>query len=177
MKNMGKLNYCVDVSIDGYIARKDHTYDFLVQNGEHLNEFMNSLSDYEIALMGRRTYEVGLKAGVVNPDLPIRQIVISSTLTSTIDRRIELISGNVVETIRLLKANSRKNILISGGASLASSLLKNQLIDNVNLRIHPVVIGTGIPAFYIENNDIHLKLAASKTYSNGVVSLWYNAKA
>jgi dihydrofolate reductase len=173
MKNMGKLNYCVDVSIDGYIARKDHTYDFLVQNGEHLNEFMNSLSDDEVALMGRKTYEVGLKAGIVNPDLPIRQIVISATLTSTIDRRIEIVSSDVVEAVRQLKGNSRKNILISGGANLASSLLKNQLIDNVNLRIHPVVIGTGIPVFYTENNDIDLTLGSSKTYSNGVVSLWY----
>src|SRR5687768_14381619 len=90
--NMGKLNYCVDVSIDGYIARKNHAYDFLLPGGEHFNEFMNSFSDYEIVLMGRKTYEVGLKAGVVNPDLPVRQIVISSTLTSTVDRRIEIVS-------------------------------------------------------------------------------------
>jgi dihydrofolate reductase len=173
---MGSLNYCIDVSADGYIARKNHTYDFLLQGGEHFDEFMNSFSEYETVLMGRKTYEVGLKAGLVNPELPVRQIVISTTLTSTIDRRIEIVSGNAVESVRQLKANSRKNILISGGANLASSLLKNQLIDKVNLRIHPVIVGSGIPFFYTENNDIRLAVESSKTYTNGVVSVWYEIK-
>jgi dihydrofolate reductase len=170
---MAELKYCVDVSIDGYIARKDHTYDFLLPGGEHLNDFMNSFSEYETVLMGRKTYEVGLKAGVVNPDLPVRQIVLSATLASTIDPKIEIISEDAAEVVRQLKANSRKNILISGGASLASSLLKNQLIEKVNLRIHPVIIGSGIPVFYNENNDIRFTLESSKMYTNGVVSSWY----
>lgn len=54
---------------------------------------------------------------------------------------------NAVEVDRQLKANSLKNILISGGASLESSLLKNQLIDKVNLRVHPAIVGSGIPVF------------------------------
>lgn len=170
---MSMINYCIDISIDGYIARRDHSYDFLLQEGEHLNEFLSSFSQYGTVLMGRKTYEIGLKAGIVDPALPVRQIVISSTLTSTIDRRIEIVSKNVVDTVRQLKSKTAKDILIAGGASLASSLLKEQLIDKVNLRLHPVMIGMGISVFNNTGKDIRFIFESSKSYPNGVVSLWH----
>lgn len=170
---MRKLKYSVDCSIDGFIAREDHTYDFLIAEGEHLNDFLTSLRDFDTALMGKNTYEVGLKAGIIDPSLPMQQYVISSSLKETIDERIKIIRSDVKKFVRKLKEAKGKDILLSGGSVLATHLLAEDLIDEVQLRVHPVFIGSGIALFNMKRQKVLVELVEEKKYSNGVTKMRY----
>jgi dihydrofolate reductase len=170
---MRKLMYCVDCSVDGFIAREDHTFDFLINEGEHLDEFVRSLKNVDTAIMGRKTYEVGLKSGVIDPSLPMQQYVISSSLKETVDERIKIIPSNATAFIRTLKTNPGKNILLSGGSILAASLLLEGLIDEIELRIHPVFIGSGIPIFEMAEKMLPVQFVNQNRYSNGVIKTVY----
>jgi dihydrofolate reductase len=165
---MRKLKYCVDCTLDGFIARHDHSYDFLPSEGEHLTDFLETINQFDIALMGRNTYEVGLKAGVIDPSLSMRQYVISSSLTRTIDERIKIISSDIKKFVIGLKSEKGKDILLSGGSILATKMLSENLIDELQLRVHPVLIGSGI-ALFNKHEDVSVRLIQQKEYSNAVV--------
>jgi dihydrofolate reductase len=166
---MRKIKYCVECSLDGFIARQDHTYDFLIKEGKQVENFKQSLREFEIVIMGKKTYEIGLQDGYINPNLPLKQYVISSSMTQTIDPRIELVQANAVSFIEALKKGSGGAILLSGGATLASTLLKANLIDEFCLRIHPVLISKGIALFSGYDKAISLQAYQQKMYSNGIV--------
>lgn len=165
--------YCVDCSVDGFIAREDHTFDFLISEGEHLDDFLRSLKNVDAAIMGRKTYEVGLKSGVIDPSLHMQQYVISSSLKQTVDDRIKIIHSDATTFIRTLKTSPGKNILLSGGSILAASLLLEGLIDEIELRVHPVFIGSGIPIFNMAEKKVPVQFVEQSRYSNGVVKTIY----
>lgn len=172
---MRNLVYSIQVSLDGYIAREDHTYDFLIAQGDHYDMLLQNLRRYDTALMGRLTYEVGVKDGVVNPDLPLKQFVVSGSLDKTIDEKIRLIQDDVISVISSMKDEEGESILLSGGGRLASALLQENLIDEIELLVHPVFIGEGIPVFQsIGSSDLKLKLKFSKTCGSGVMLLAYS---
>ena len=65
---MRKIKYHVATTLDGFIARRDHTVGGFVEAGEHVTDYLDSLkNDYDVVLMGRRTYEFGFQFGVTDP--------------------------------------------------------------------------------------------------------------
>ena len=73
---MRKLKYHVASTVDGFIAHEDHSIDGFVSEGEHVIDYLESLkNDYDIVLMGRRTYEFGFQFGVTNPYPWMKQYV------------------------------------------------------------------------------------------------------
>jgi dihydrofolate reductase len=165
---MRKLNYCIETSLDGFIARPDHAYDFLPAGGPHQDRFLESLAGYDTNLMGLKTYEIGVEAGILRADGDLKHYVVSTSLKKTIDPAIEILRDDAMAVIRRLKAGPGKNILLTGGSLLASSLLAAGLIDEIRLRILPVLIGKGIPLFANLENDVALQRIEHEAYSNGV---------
>lgn len=173
---MRKLVYSVDCSLDGFIARENDAYDFLVTEGEHFDDFIKSMKNFDMAIMGKNTYEVGLKSGVLDPTLNLQQFVISSTLTQTIDDRIKIVSKNATKFVDRIKHERGNDILLSGGSILAGSLITEKLIDEIHMRLHPVLIGSGIPLFKNSDTTISLDLKDQKTYSNQVILVSYTVR-
>ena len=174
---MRKLKYHIATTIDGFIAHEDHTVDGFVQAGEHADDYLHSLkTDYDIVLMGRRTYEFGFQFGVTSPYPWMNQYVISSTMERSPDSNVELISENVIDFVRKLKGGTGKDIYLCGGANLATTLFAEGLIDEILLKLNPVLFGSGISLFsgMIERAD--LELIDSRKYENGVVFLQYKVK-
>ncbi|MCI0661501.1 MAG: dihydrofolate reductase family protein [Acidobacteria bacterium] len=174
---MRKLKYHVASSTDGFIARKDHTVEGFLAEGEHVTDYLASLkNDYDIVLMGRRTYEFGYQFGVTNPYPWMRQYVFSRTMERSPDPNVELVSENIVEFVRELKRESGKDIYLCGGADLAAALFAEGLVDEIILKLNPVLLGSGIPLFsgIIEQSD--LMLIGTKVYKNGVLLLHYTVK-
>ena len=64
---MHPLHYHVASSLDGYIAHPDDTFDGFPMQGSHVDDFIAALPTYDCVLMGRRTYEIGAKVGVLDP--------------------------------------------------------------------------------------------------------------
>lgn len=174
---MRKLKYHVATTLDGFIAHLDHTVGGFVEEGEHVTDYLDSLkTDYDIVLMGRRTYEFGFQFGVTNPYPWMKQYVFSRTMEKSPDPNVELVSENIMELVKELRNGKGKDIYLCGGRELATALLAESLIDNVILKVNPVLFGAGVPLFSDTINQIDLKLISSKIYESGVLLLQYEVK-
>ena len=81
-----------------------------------------------------------------------------------------------MDVITRLKGRPGKGIWLCGGANLASELFAHDLVDQLLLKLNPLVIGSGIPLFSSVIQPQALELTQSKTYDNGVIQLHYTAK-
>lgn len=173
---MRKLKYYVASSIDGFIARKDGSFNDFVFKGEVVNDYIESFKLFDIVLMGRKTYEVGLKEGKTNPYPMMKSYVFSRSMKQSPDEKVELVSENGIELVKSLKNEAGKDIYLCGGANLATMLFAENLIDEIVLKVNPFVMGSGIPLFGEVIKPTFLELTDSKIYENGVVLVNYRVK-
>jgi dihydrofolate reductase len=170
---MRKLKYHVASTADGFIAREDGSFDCFSPEGDHVDEYLESLKSYGTVLMGRKTYEVGLKMGVTDPYPFLKSYVFSRTMKKSPDERVEIVSESAAEMVRKLKGESGKDIYLCGGAELAAELFKEKLVDEVILKLNPLLLGSGIALLPDIGRHIDLELIDTKVYRSGVVLLSY----
>ncbi len=103
------------------------------------------------------------------------KFVVSTTLTTAEWTNSTLITGDVAGEITKLKQQPGKNISISGSGTLVRSLLHNNLLDELRLMLHPVVVGHGKRLFPDGSEHKGLKLVDSQAFNTGVVYLTYQA--
>jgi dihydrofolate reductase len=160
---MRKLIYYVACTVDRFIARPDGSFDCFPAEGEHIAGLIESFPEtvpghlrgalgvraanrhFDAVLMGRRTYEVGLAAGVTSPYPHLEQYLFSRTMTEAPDPGVELVPGDAVARVRRLKGQEGKGIWLCGGGDLAAALFPE--IDELILKVNPLVLGAGIPLF------------------------------
>jgi dihydrofolate reductase len=189
---MRELTYYVACTVDRFIARADGSCDFFLAEGEHLRDLLDSFPEtvpahlrdalgvrgenrwFDTVLMGRRTYEVGLAVGATSPYPHLKQFLFSRIMTTSPDRQVHLVSGDAVEFVRRLKAEAGKAIWLCGGADLAAALFPE--VDEIILKVDPVLLGSGIPLFAGALRQTALELVASRVYENGFVLLRYRVK-
>jgi dihydrofolate reductase len=100
--------------------------------------------------------------------------VVSRTLEEPLEwNNSTVIKGNVAEEISRLKRQPGRNIGITGSATLVQSLLQEDLLDELGLLIHPVIVRSGKRLFEEGGDPKGLKLVDSKTFGTGVVYLTY----
>lgn len=170
-----KLKYHVSVSVDGYILSRGDGFDAFPQ-GDDPAQYLQSLHAYGIALMGRRTYEAGLQAGIDDPYPHLMSYVFSRTLRARGDSQVELVSDDAAEWVRRLKACPGKDLYLCGGAQLAASLFKANLVDEMILKVNPVLRGAGRRLLSELDTDIELVRESSMAYGDGVVMLSYRIR-
>jgi dihydrofolate reductase len=113
---------------------------------------------------------------VTNPYPHLKQYVFSRTMKESPDENVELVCENIVELVRELKNQTGKDIYLCGGADLATTLFAENLIDEIILKLNPVLLGSGIPLFKGVIKQTALELTDSKIYKNGVLLLFYRVK-
>ncbi len=161
------LNLCV--SLDGYIEGSNGEYDWcLTDNDYGMTDFLNNT---DAIFFGRKSYELLISTDA-HAFADKTRHVFSNTLQS-IENDV-LINGNVEESIRRIKRQKGKNIWLFGGAELTNYLLNLQLVDEMHLAVHPILLGSGKPLFKHFNHRIHFKLVTTKTYDSGLVQLIYS---
>lgn len=101
------------------------------------------------------------------------KFVVSTTLNTVEWQNSTLIKGDFRKEIIKLKEQPGKDITISGSATLVRSLLHEELLDELRLMVHPVVVGSGRRLFDDWNDQKALKLVNSQTFSTGVLDLTY----
>jgi dihydrofolate reductase len=137
-------------------------------------------------LLGRRTYEIFARHWPNQPpedplaptfnDLP--KYVVSTTLREPLAwQNSTLISGDVATAVRSLKEQSGKDILVIGSGELVQTLIKDDLVDEFRLGIHPITLGGGKRLFRDGNPPARLRLTGSTTTTTGVLMLWYEPMA
>ncbi len=174
MNEIRKVRYLVAASLDGRIALSDGSFDFFeVVGNEHVADYLESLKEFDTVLMGRKTYEVALKVGVKDPYPNLVSYVFSRSLAMDIDDRVKIVRDDPAIIVRKLKQQAGKDIYLCGGAQLATTLLAANLIDEVVVKLNPLLVGAGISLFDSLVAPTPLELTSSKTYGNGVVLLTY----
>lgn len=181
---MRKLIYFVACTADGFIAREDGGFDFFPVEGEHLpfivREYPETIPGhlsrdlgvggenrrFSSVVMGRHTYEVGTTLGITNPYPRLQQFIISTTMAESPDPGVTLIRRDPVALVRRLKQEPGLGIWLCGGASLAGALYDE--IDELILKVNPVVLGTGTPLFRSARGPTRLELTRHQAFAGGV---------
>lgn len=170
--------YYVATSIDHYVAHEDDTVGGFLTEGQHIGDYFSSLKEYDTVLMGRRTYEWGYQYGV-EPGQPVptyghmMQYVFSASMPAYEHEQLRVIRDDPAVFVRQLKAEAGGAIYLCGGGALAGYLLEQGLVDEIILKINPVIFGRGIAVFGDLNQQIALTLLDTKVYSNGTIFTHY----
>ena len=174
---MRKVTFGVANSLDNYIARKDGSFDWILSGEETASAMTEFWKTIDTVVIGRKTYEPVLKSGTPFPTFPgVKNYVLSRTLKKGSDENVEIIGEDVVEFVRKLKTQEGKDIFLMGGGLLAKPLFQANLIDEVRVNIHPLLLGSGVPLFHEMSSQIDLELIECKTFKNGCVSVTYRVK-
>lgn len=175
---MRKVTFGAANSLDNYIARKDHSVDWLLWGKEAAAVMSEYWKTIDTILMGRKTYEVALQMskGKSNPYPGIKSYVFSRTLPKTRRKGVEIISEDAAGFVRELKSREGKDICLMGGGEFARTLLEAKLIDEIGFNIHPVLLGSGIPLFHQINCQLDLELLECRPFENGCVYVTYRVK-
>jgi dihydrofolate reductase len=177
---MRKINAWIYVTLDGVMEAPEN---WVIPDDEMFGAMETDYAAADALLLGRSTYEVFAaswpqrSSDEANVDWMNNtpKFVVSTTLTSVEWQNSTLIGGDVREAISKLKQEDGKNIMVNGSATLVRSLLRDDLLDELRLFVHPVVMGSGGRLFEDGGDQVKLELADTRTYENGVVSLTYQA--
>ena len=191
---MAALVYYVATTLDGYIARPDGSFAEFPWDPEfgahllatyaetfpaHLREGPVSAEGnrrFGSVLMGRRTYDVGLNAGVVSPYPTLRQFVFSRQLGSSPSPDVTVVDGDEAALVERLKREEARDVWLCGGAALASSLFDAGLVDEVIVKLNPVLFGGGIPLLGRAVRAVALELQELRRFPSGHAWLQYRVR-
>ena len=165
------------VSLDG-VVEAPQDWHFPYFNDEMTAEIGAAMGSSDAMLVGRVTYQewAGFWPDADNEMAEYMnntpKYVASTTLDEVEWSNSQLLEGDVPTAVAALKQQPGKDIVMSGSATLARSLLREGLVDELRLMIHPVVVGEGARLF--PDGDKHaLELVDSKTFGTGVVYATY----
>lgn len=186
---MRELTYYVAVTVDGFIADPDGGIDFFPVEGDHLEALFDEFPEtcpahlrdalgvdaphrrFDAVVMGRGTYAPALDAGITNPYPHLAQYVVSRSLGGVDDPAITVVADDPLALVGDLKRQAGLGIWLCGGGVLAGELLPE--IDELILKVNPVVIGAGRPLFAGPLQPHTFSLAAVKRYESGVAVMRY----
>jgi dihydrofolate reductase len=186
-----KLKLQVQMSIDGCIAGPNGEMDWMVGlQDDKLNKYVNELTEsFDTILLGRKMTDVFISywSDVINkPDEPwyalakkmieIPKVVFTKTLNKSMWINTDIATGDLTDEIMKLKSRDGKDMVVYGGASFDSSLIKLGLIDEFLLFINPVAIGNGMTIFNDLNEIQKFNLVKSIAFDSGIVLLHYEAR-
>ncbi|MEO6669518.1 MAG: dihydrofolate reductase family protein [Ferruginibacter sp.] len=195
---MRKLKLQVQISIDGFIADENGLTDWLIWNwGNHWtwdkalqDYFIELTSSVDCVLLSRKMAEegfIGHWAKVAEDKssaqylfakniASAQKLVFTKTLEGSTWANTELAKGDLTSEIKKLKAQRGKDMIVYGGASLVSSLIKAGLIDEYYLFVNPTILGDGKTVFKDVIDKMDLKLVSSIGYECGVTVAKYISK-
>ena len=184
---MGKIVVTEFVSLDGVMedpgGSEDFKYggwSFEFDRGDEGNQFkLDETLDAEALLLGRVTYEgfadawPSREGEFADKFNQMPKYVVSSTLGDPEWSNSTVLDGDLAEAVTKLKRSHDGDIYVHGSAQLVEALLENDLVDQFNLMVFPVVLGTGKRVFGETSDKKPLKLTHSKTVGDGVAILVY----
>jgi dihydrofolate reductase len=162
---MGKVVFYGAISLDGYLARENHSLDWLFgTEGEHETGYQEFYDSIDTILMGRSTYD---QIGILSPDNFMYEgkecYVFSRTLKGSTEN-VNFINEDIVGFTQSLKEQEGKRIWIVGGGEVLQPLLKAKLVDEFIIQIAPTIIGRGIKMFVPGDHENELKLVDVRRY-------------
>ncbi len=178
---MRKIVAGLFLSLDG-VMESPGDWHFPYFNAEMGDAVQSQMAASDTMLLGRVTYQefAAFWPQQSNVEVPgadhmnnTPKVVVSTTLDTVEWQNSTLLTGNLAEELTKLKRQPGKEIAITGSGTLVRSLLRDDLLDELRLLVHPIVVGSGKRLFEDGSAQKPLKLVDSKTFSTGVLSLTY----
>ena len=169
---MRKIILQLAVSLDGYIEGPNGEFDWCFTDQDYgMSAFFKRI---DTTFMGRKTYELALAMeGEITAGFPkMKEYVFSKTLKK-VKEGVVLIKRNIKKEVEKIKNEKGRDIWLFGGAELISSLMNLELVDEIILAVHPVILGGGKVLFKEIKERTWLTLADHKIYPGGLVFLTY----
>jgi dihydrofolate reductase len=182
---MRKLKLQMQLSVDGFVAGPNDELDWMTWEwDDKLKSYTNDLhKPVDTILLGRKMtpgFISHWSAVVTNPEdesyafakkmVNTSKVVFTKTLDKSEWKNTVLATGDLADEIKKLKSQNGNDIIVYGGANFVSSLLKQNLIDELHFFINPVAIGKGKRIFTDRTN---LGLVKTNTFECGITVLQY----
>lgn len=188
---MRKLKLQVQMTIDGFISGANGEMDWMTFNwSDDLKEFVAQLTHpVDMILLGRNLAQGFIPhwtAALKSPEpeegaekfVKTPKVVFTKTLMDSDPEVIGwentvLEKGELVEQVNALKIKDGGDMIVYGGGKFVASLIKENLIDELNLFINPAVIGKGLPIFQEVSEKKYYQLISTRNFDCGIVVLTY----
>jgi dihydrofolate reductase len=168
-----KASVFVGVSVDGFLARPDHTLDFLPPGEGEDHGYTEFFASVDAMLIGRKTYEVVLGFGSwPYGKKPVFVLSAKRLAPAPKGAVVEHLSGEPADIWAQLEARGFRHLYVDGGETI-QRFLRAGLIQRLVVTRVPVLIGEGIPLFGPTGRDIALRHVATRQVSGGLVQSEY----
>lgn len=168
-----KVSVFVGISLDGFIARPDGSFDFLPADGGEPYGYKEFFETVDALVMGRNTYDVVMK---MDPfpygEKPVFVLSTRPVLLPASAITVERLSGSPSEVVSLLSGRNFHHLYVDGGFTV-QEFMRAGLIQRITITRIPVIIGAGIPLFGYVQADVKLRLIASRSFDAGIVQSEY----
>lgn len=181
---MKKLKLQVQMTVDGFVARPNGELDWMVWDwDDELSQYVTDLTNsIDTILLGRKMTDGFISAwqnvasDPTNPmyesgkqfiELP--KVAFSRTMEQSPWENTIMATGDLAEEISKLKNQDGKDLIVYGGASFVSSLIKGNHIDEYYLFVNPAVIGDGLTIFREVEQKRNLTLVKAIPFACGIV--------
>ena len=181
---MRKIKSNFFISLDGVVEAPDKWH-FPYFDDEMGAAVGAGFATADAMLMGRVLYDEWAAYWPEHADEPfgdvmnsMQKYVVSDSLEAAEWQNTELISGDVAQQLMELKARDGGDIAMSGSATTVRWLLREGLLDELNLLVHPIVVGEGLARLFPPDEpSLPLQLLSGETFKSGVLNLSYAAAA
>ncbi len=173
---MQKIVYYVASSLDGFIAGKNDDISLFTMQGNGVEKYQNDLTKFQTVIMGRRTYEFGYQYGLQpgQPAYPhMEHYIFSDSLKIENMADTVHIKSPSIDCINVIKAQSKTNIYLCGGGQFAGWLLENDLVDQLKIKLNPIILGEGIRMFGNSKIALKWRLINKESFEGGLQILTY----
>lgn len=176
---MQKIIYYVASSLDGFIAGPQDDISQFILEGEGVKKYQEDLLQFKTVLMGRRTYEFAYQFGLPpgQPAYPnMTNHVFSESMKLKPLSDLLKVEKRSLERVKEIKATSETAIYLCGGGTFAGWLLDHGLIDQVKIKLNPIVLGKGTRIFGASKTAVNLDLVDQVSFNDGLQILTYDVR-
>ena len=187
---MRKLKLQIQVSIDGFVSGLNGEMDWMVWNwDEVIKKYTRDLTESVDTIVMGRVLAQGMSgywpAVAQNPESSnedkyaaekmnsLPKVVFSKTITSIDWTNVTISADDISEVLSILKQQKGKDIIMYGGATIVSSFIKLNLIDEYHIYVNPSILGKGMPIFQEVEDRQKLNLIKATVGESGIVILHY----
>ena len=167
---MRKVVLFIATSLDGFIARKDGSINWLFSDQDY--GYTDFYASIDTTLTGHATYKQTKTFGEFAFPGKTNYIFSRSPQTPEKDP-VTFVSSDIVQFVRDLKQQKGKHIWLVGGGQINTVMLNAGLIDEMIVSIHPIILGEGLPLFAGQPKETTFKVTAQKTFESGLVQITY----
>ena len=184
---MGRIVVTEYISVDGVVEAPSGTEDFErvgwtddFSRGPAGEQFkVDETMASDALLLGRVTYDTfaavwpHVEGDFADKFNTMPKYVVSSTLGNPEWNNTTVLRGDVVEVVKDLKEQHRRDIVVHGSPQLAQTLIEHDLVDALHLLVYPVIVGAGKRLFAATSLKKNLRLVETKAFNDGVTLLVY----